>query len=67
MVLTLECGSRGRLLRDPPCPKQPKPNGTPGKKPPAPSVKLRLGWTPLQQRIGNEKLEPSAQRRSRHV
>ena len=43
-------------------PKQP--NGTPGKKAPAPSLKLRLGRTPLEQRSGSEPLAPSAQRRS---
>ena len=40
-------------------PKQPKLNGTPGKKPPAPSVKTRLARTPLAQRSGSKLLEPS--------
>src|SRR5258708_23689418 len=44
-------------------PKQPKSNGTPGKKPPAPSVKVRMGRTPLEQRSGSKPLEPSVQRR----
>jgi hypothetical protein len=44
-------------------PKQPKSNGTPGKKPPAPLVKVRMGRTPLEQRSGSKPLEPSAQRR----
>src|SRR5258706_13490556 len=39
-------------------------NGTPGKKPPAPSVKLRLARTPLEQRSGSKPLARSAQRRS---
>jgi hypothetical protein len=43
-------------------PKQP--NGTPGKKPPAPSVEARLGRTPLEQRSGSKPLAPSAQRPS---
>jgi hypothetical protein len=47
-----------------PVPKQQQPNGTPGKKPPAPSLKLRLGRTPLEQRSGSEPPEPLAQRRS---
>ena len=38
-------------------PKQP--NGTPGKKPPAPSVKVRMGRTPLQQKSRREPLAPS--------
>jgi hypothetical protein len=50
--------------RWPAMPKQPKPNGTPGKKPPAPSAKIRLARTPLQQRIGSEPLARPAQRRS---
>jgi len=41
-----------------------QPNGTPGKKPAAPSVKLRLAPTPLEQRSGNKPLEPSAKRQS---
>jgi len=45
-------------------PKQPKPNGTPGKKPPAPSIKTRLDLTPVEQRSGSTPLEPSARRRS---
>jgi len=45
-------------------PKQRQPNGTPGKKPAAPSLKLRLGRTPLEQRSGIKPLAPSAQRRS---
>jgi hypothetical protein len=45
-------------------PKQQQPNGTPGKKPPAPFLKLRLGRTPLEQRSGSKPLEPSAQGRS---
>jgi hypothetical protein len=55
----------GRLdadLRLPP--KQQQSNGTPGKKPPAPSLKLWLGRTPLEQRSGNKPLAPSAQRGS---
>jgi hypothetical protein len=44
-------------------PKQ-QPNSTPGKKPPAPSVKLRLARTPLEQRSGSKPLEPAAPRRS---
>jgi len=43
-------------------PKQP--NGTPGEKPPAPSVKLQLGRTPLEQRSGSKPLAPSARGRS---
>jgi hypothetical protein len=39
-------------------------NGTPSKKPPAPSMKLRLGRTPLEQRSGSEPLARSAQRPS---
>jgi hypothetical protein len=35
------------------------------KKPPAPSVKLRLGRTPLEQRSGSKPLEPVAQRGSK--
>jgi hypothetical protein len=42
--------------------KQPKLNGTPGKKPPALSLKLRLGRTPLEQRSGSKPLEQSAKR-----
>jgi len=45
-------------------PKQPKLNGTPGKKPPAPSVKTRLARTPLAQRSGSKLLEPSVRRQS---
>jgi hypothetical protein len=45
-------------------PKQQQPNGTPGKKPPAPSLKLRVGRTPLEQRSGSKPLAPSAKRRS---
>ena len=41
-----------------------QPNRTPGKKPPAPSVKIRAGRTPLEQRSGSKPLEPSAKRRS---
>jgi len=39
-----------------------QPNSTPGKKPVASSLKLRLGRTPLEQRSGSEPLAPSAQR-----
>lgn len=39
------------------------PNDTLGRKPPAPSVKVRMGWTPLEQRSGSKPLEPSVQRR----
>jgi hypothetical protein len=45
-------------------PKQQQPNGTPGKKPPAPSLKLRLARTRLEQRSGSKPLEPSGQRQS---
>jgi hypothetical protein len=45
-------------------PKQQQPNGTPGKKPLAPSVKVRLARTPLEQRSGSKPLAPSAKRRS---
>src|SRR5258708_5585638 len=38
--------------------------GTPSKKPPAASLKLRLARTPLEQRSGSKPLAPSAQRRS---
>jgi hypothetical protein len=38
-------------------------NGTPGKKPPAPSLKVRRGRTPLEQRLNSKPLEQSAQRR----
>jgi hypothetical protein len=31
-----------------------KPNGTPGEKPPAPSLKVRRGRPPLEQRSGNK-------------
>jgi len=41
-----------------------QPNGTPGKKPPAPSVKVRIGRTPLEQRSGSKPLEPSVRRQS---
>ena len=46
----------------PACPSSSSPNGTPGKKPPAPSVKLRLSRTPLEGRSGSKPLAPSAQR-----
>ena len=39
-----------------PMPKQPKLNGT-GKKPPTPSVKVRIGRTPLEQRSGRKPLD----------
>jgi len=37
-----------------PMTKQPKLNGTPGKKPPAPSVKVRIRWTPAGAAIGQQ-------------
>jgi hypothetical protein len=40
---------------------------TPGKKPPAPSVKRRVARTPLEHRSGSKPLEPSAQRRPKPV
>jgi hypothetical protein len=43
-------------------PKQP--SSTPGKKPPAPSLKLRLARSPLEQRSGSKPLEPSEGRQS---
>jgi hypothetical protein len=43
----------------------PKPNSTLGKKPPAPSVKVRLARTPLGQRSGSKPLEPAVPRQSK--
>ncbi len=65
-ALLLDCPSRRPGLNSlgPACPSSSSPNGTPGKKPPAPSVKLRLSRTPLEQRSGSKSLAPSAQRRS---
>jgi hypothetical protein len=37
---------------------------TPGKKPPVPSVRVRPGRTPVEQRSGRKPLEPSGQRRA---
>jgi hypothetical protein len=39
-------------------------NGTPGKKPPAPSLKVRKGRARLEQRSDNKPLKQSAQRRA---
>ena len=43
-------------------PKQP--NGTPDKKPPAPSVKIRLTWTPVEQRAGRQALRRPADKQT---
>ena len=52
------------LMRSGPMPKQSKSNGTAGKKPPAPSVKVRQARTPSEQDQTASRLNPSGRRRS---
>jgi hypothetical protein len=52
IVILVDFKTRVGHWDGPPCPK--RSNGTPGKKPPAPSVKRRPGRTPLEQRSGNK-------------